>query len=520
MTLADTIQDIIKGAHRALRIVTDDEVEATASVVEAAMALQWPVSAWTATTGIYDGALGNMPPIPKTENAGGALAMLREVVLGRGEHAGHGPRLIMLLDMAQHLVDEKIILRAWRELYHAACMNNPNAAGTTIVMIDHHDNLPPIVKTLSVPIEVPLPGPEQIESIVRTTLRGVARELQNTGGTLKADISKSQARPLLANLTGLTSSQVRRVVREVTLKDKEFSVADLPAIMSAKRRFLESGGVLEPVESPTTLQAIGGMKHLKRWLAQREITFGEEAKSLGLLPPRGVLLLGVQGAGKSLCAKAIATAWGRPLMRLDAGALYDRYVGESEKRLRTALHQAEMMAPVVLWIDEIEKAFAGAASTSTDGGLSRRMFGTLLTWMQEHRSPVFLAATANDIEALPPELLRKGRFDEIFFVDLPSREARRAILTIHLRARKQAPETFDLDTLTNISNGYSGAEIEQAIVSSLSVSLSQRKILDTACLQEVFTASPPLSVTMREKMEHLREWAKGRCVPADDACTL
>ena len=178
-------------------------------------------------------------------------------------------------------------------------------------------------------------------------------------------------------------------------------------------------------------------------------------------------MLGVQGGGKSLSAKAVATAWQRPLLRLDVGALYDQYIGESEKRLRDALHQAERMAPVVLWIDEIEKGFASAASQSTDGGLSKRMFGTLLTWMQEHTAPVFLIATANDIEALPPELLRKGRFDEIFFVDLPGLEARHAIFAIHLKKRKRDPKKFDLDALAEASDGFSGAEIEQAIVSAL-----------------------------------------------------
>jgi len=516
MTLADSIHHLINGAHRLLRIVTDDEAEASSAAVEAAMSLRWPVSAWTATIGIYDGAIGGGVPIPKTQNAGAALALLREVVLGRGEHAGNGPRLCLFLDISQHLLDEKLILRAWRELHHACSLQNPSGAGSTIVMIDHHDAAPPIVRSLAVTVEAPLPDDGQIEAIVRSALRGIARDLQPSGRTLKAGVSKSDAETLLGNFRGLTASQIRRVVREVTLADHEFSVDDLPAIILAKRKLFATDGVLEPVESPASLDSIGGMNVLKRWLKQREVTFGPEAKELGLLPPRGVLLLGVQGSGKSLCAKAIATAWGRPLMRLDAGALYDRYVGESEKRLRSALRQAEAMSPVVLWIDEIEKAFAGAASTSSDGGLSRRMFGSLLTWMQEHQEPVFLAATANDIEALPPELLRKGRFDEIFFVDLPGKLAREAILSIHLRKRKQTPQTFDLNHLVDASNGYSGAEIEQAILSALTQVMAERRPLDTQTLAQTLENSPPLSVTMRERMQQLRDWAKGRCVMADD----
>jgi SpoVK/Ycf46/Vps4 family AAA+-type ATPase len=197
------------------------------------------------------------------------------------------------------------------------------------------------------------------------------------------------------------------------------------------------------------------------------------------------------------------------------GALYDKFIGESERRLRDALHQAEMMAPIVLWIDEIEKAFASAASQSSDGGLSKRMFGTLLTWMQEHEAPVFLIATANDIEALPPELLRKGRFDEIFFVDLPDAGAREMIFAIHLKKRKRDPKKFDLAKLAQVSEGHSGAEIEQAIKAALYTAFAHKQDLSNRHLIEAIETSPPLSVTMAERIENLRNWATGRCVPAD-----
>ena len=216
-----------------------------------------------------------------------------------------------------------------------------------------------------------------------------------------------------------------------------------------------------------------------------------------------------------MCAKAIATAWTRPLLKLDPGARYDRYIGESERRLRDAFAQAEAMAPVVLWIDEIEKGFASAGESSNDGGLSRRMFGSLLTWMQEHTAPVFLVATANDVQSLPPELLRKGRFDEIFFVDLPGEAAREAILSLHLKRRKQDPATFDIPALIATSKGYSGAEIEQAIVSGLHTAYNTRKTLETAHVADALRTSPPLSVIMAERIGQLRRWAKDRCVPAD-----
>jgi SpoVK/Ycf46/Vps4 family AAA+-type ATPase len=223
----------------------------------------------------------------------------------------------------------------------------------------------------------------------------------------------------------------------------------------------------------------------------------------------------VQGAGKSLCAKAIATAWHQPLLRLDPSTLFNSYIGESERNLREALRQSEMMSPVVLWIDEIEKGFASAASQSTDGGLSKRMFGTLLTWLQEHEAPVFVVATANDIEALPPELLRKGRFDEIFFVDLPSRDVRKEIFAIHLKKRKRDPKTFDLGALAEASEGFSGSEIEQAVVSTLHEVYADKTRLDTERILSALRNSPPLSVTLAERVQCLRAWAEGRCVPAD-----
>jgi SpoVK/Ycf46/Vps4 family AAA+-type ATPase len=257
------------------------------------------------------------------------------------------------------------------------------------------------------------------------------------------------------------------------------------------------------------------MKRLKKWLELRKDAFGPEAAEFGLTAPRGVLMLGVQGAGKSLCAKAIATAWHQPLLRMDPSTLYASYIGESERNLREALRQTEMMSPVILWIDEIEKAFASAASRSADGGLSQRMFGTLLTWLQEHEAPVFVVATANDIEALPPELLRKGRFDEIFFVDLPIAATRKEILAIHLRKRNREPEKFDVDELAEASEGYSGSEIEQAIISALHEAYANKRDVDTGLILSALRNSPPLTVTMAESVEALRAWAEGRCVPAD-----
>jgi SpoVK/Ycf46/Vps4 family AAA+-type ATPase len=262
------------------------------------------------------------------------------------------------------------------------------------------------------------------------------------------------------------------------------------------------------------MDEVAGMAALKRWLHLRRAPFLEPAAAQGLPPPRGVLLLGVQGAGKSLAAKAVAASWQLPLFRMDFGALHDKWQGESERKLREALRVAESMQPCVLWMDEIEKGLAGGGAD--DGtGATRRMLGTLLTWMAERRSHVFLVAPANDIQALPPELVRKGRFDEIFFIDLPGPQAREAILRTHLSRRKQEPERFELPALVAAADGYSGAEIEQAILSALHTAFNAGKKLKTDHIADALAGSPPLSVIMAERLAALRAWASTRCVPAE-----
>jgi ATP-dependent 26S proteasome regulatory subunit len=413
------------------------------------------------------------------------------------------PNMVTFLDLSAHLNDPAT-LRAWRDALETGA-----DLGSTMILIDHSAEAPEIVKRVSTPLRISLPGHAELEAIVREEVR-----IASTVDKVEARLKRSELDQLVRNLAGLTRSQARLVVREAVSDDQRLSVEDLDHVLAGKRRLLHVDGLLEFVEAPATLDGIGGMSNLKRWLKQRQLAGADEAASFGIDPPRGVMMLGVQGAGKSLCAKAIATAWKRPLLRLDPGSLYDKFIGESERRLREALLQAEAMSPIILWIDEIEKGFASASGQSNDGGLSRRMFGELLTWMQEHRAPVFLVATANDIESLPPELMRKGRFDEIFFVDLPGREARKAIFKIHLKKRKRDPGGFDLGAMVEASEGFSGAEIEQAVVTALHSAYSERAELTTERVVEALRGSPPLSVTMREKVAALRRWAEGRCVPA------
>jgi SpoVK/Ycf46/Vps4 family AAA+-type ATPase len=290
----------------------------------------------------------------------------------------------------------------------------------------------------------------------------------------------------------------------------------LNAALDAKHDALRSEGLLETVRRDASFADIAGLRRLRDWIAKRKSALTPEGRRFGLEPPKGILITGVQGCGKSLAARSVAGEWGYEMARLDAGALYDKFIGESEKKLQKALELAQKLAPMVLWIDEIEKAFASAGSSGdADAGLSQRLLATLLTWMQDRESGVFLAATSNNISALPPEMLRKGRFDEIFFVDLPTAEVRSALFALHLKKRSRDVTSFDLASLATASDGFSGAEIEQAIVAGLYTAFAQKQQLTTDILLGEIRGTRPLSVTRAEDIQAIRDWAKTRAVPAD-----
>ncbi|TVQ60831.1 MAG: AAA family ATPase [Phycisphaerales bacterium] len=494
---AGRLARLLRGPHPVVRIVTSEEQEARETVAEACLALDADFWTWDTIGGLSRGIVSGESAMQGTE---GALAFFQK--LSKLEL-----RAVFAAFDAGAFLDDARVLRAFRNALPVL-----ERTESHVVLIDHDDALPDVVKAHSTRFELTLPDAGETERIVRATVQRLMRSRQVTVKLTKAELGAA-----VKNLAGLTRRQIQRTITDVVLEDDAFTAEDLNRILAHKRQLLGGGsGALEPVESPASMDEVGGLDRLKGWLKQRARSFEPAAGEFGLCPPRGVLLLGVQGAGKSLCAKAIATAWQRPLVRLDAGALYDRYVGASEQRLRDALKQAEAMSPIVLWIDEIEKAFASAGSgNSNDGGLSKRMFGSLLTWMQEHTHPVFLVATANDIEALPPELMRKGRFDEIFFVDLPGTPARKKIAEVHLRKRGRDAKTFDLARIAAASEGYSGAEIEQGVISALHEAFASGRALDTDTVVRALEGSPPLSVTRREHLSELRAWARDRCVPAD-----
>jgi SpoVK/Ycf46/Vps4 family AAA+-type ATPase len=362
-----------------------------------------------------------------------------------------------------------------------------------------------------VPLTIPLPSAVELEQVVRDTYQQIREQ---SYAEITSNLTRRQLEQLVQTLRGLTASEAARVVAAAIHQDSALTIDDLPRVVEGKRNLLASAGSLEAINVNVTIDEIGGLHGLKQWLARRRQAHSRQAREFGLEAPRGMLLLGVQGCGKSLCAKAVAADWNFPLLRLDPGQLYQKFVGESENRLRATLAQAEAMAPAVLWIDEIEKAFASASADSADGGLSQRMFGTLLSWMQDHASPLFLVATANDIAALPPELMRKGRFDEVFFVDLPNATARQEILAIHLRRRRREPAKFPLPQLAAAAEGFSGAELEHVVQASLVAAFAAGQELTGAHLLAELQQTRPLSVLMSEKVNQLRNWARNRCVLA------
>ena len=310
---------------------------------------------------------------------------------------------------------------------------------------------------------------------------------------------------------GLTLGEAENVFAKIIVKDGRLSGDDVNEVFAEKQQIIRKSGLLEYYATDETFSNVGGLAALKDWLQKRTIAFTDEARAFGLPAPKGILMLGVQGCGKSLCAKAVSCLWQLPLLRFDIGRMFGSLVGSSEENVRRAIAVAESVAPAILWVDEIDKAFAGAQGSGiSDGGTTARVFGTFLTWLSEKTAPVFVVATANDISQLPPELLRKGRLDEIFFVDLPTKEERKEIFNIHLGKRGRDPQPFDLDSLVACSENFGGAEIEQAVISALYDAFYARHELATQHILEALLQTVPLARTMDEQIGRLRSWAVGR----------
>ncbi|QKT03906.1 AAA family ATPase [Ectothiorhodospiraceae bacterium 2226] len=407
--------------------------------------------------------------------------------------------VVVLLDFHPYLTNPRIV-RLVREIAQNRELNQ-----VTLVLISHALEVPPELRSLCARFELSLPDEERIKAIVREEAQ--LWQMKNPDQRLAVD--RRAAGMLVRNLLGMTKSDVRRLVRNAIQQDGAITQSDVQEVMQAKYRLVAQGGMLSYEYDTASFADVGGFDRLKRWLQVRHSHFVGTGRGLPDTP-KGILLLGVQGGGKSLAAKAVAGVWGVPLLRLDLGGVYNKYIGETERNMREALKSAELLAPCVLWIDEIEKGI----QTESDGGTSQRVLGTLLTWMAEKQARVFTVATANDIQALPPELVRKGRLDEIFFVDLPDAPVRRLIVAIHLRKRDLDPERFDLDAIAAHSASFSGAELEQAVVSACYTAHAEQTAVTTEHVLDELRNTRPLAVVMAEQIDGLRAWAAARTVPA------
>lgn len=387
-------------------------------------------------------------------------------------------------------------------------MQRRDCAAHTVVMVAPKVELPAELESEAVRFRLRLPDEAALLKMVRDEASVYQRE--NGGRRVEKDPEALTA--LVRNLRGLSLTEARRIARQLIFKDGAIGQHDLPELAKLKFELLNQSGHLHFEYDTASFGEVAGVRRLRRWIDQRRAVFLSDSPPPGLDPPKGILLLGVQGCGKSLAAKAVAGVFGIPLVRLDFGTLYNKYHGETEKNLREALAAAEQVAPCVLWMDEIEKGIAGG---DNDGGVSRRVLGYLLTWMAERKSQVFMVATANQVKDLPPELLRKGRFDEIFFVDLPDATARAEIFRIHLEKRQIDWGGFSLITLADAAEGFSGAEIEQAVVGALYAAHTAGATVDEAMVLEEIQGTRPLSVLMSEQVQGLRQWAASRTVPAD-----
>ena len=408
--------------------------------------------------------------------------------------------LYVLCDLHPFLDDNPKLVRLLKEVAMADAAQAP-----TLVLVSHACKLPPEVQRYAARFNLALPSEDELLAIVREEAARWSE--RNRNRRVRTDNRTLQQ--VVKNLRGMSHAEARLLARNLICDDGAITQEDLPELNKAKFELLDLDGVLSYEHDTARFADVGGLANLKRWLGERQHIF---AAGEGVDIPRGVLLVGVQGSGKSLAAKAVAGLWGLPLLRLDFGCLYNKFFGETERNLREALALAEQMSPCVLWVDEIEK---GLASGDQDGGVSQRVLGTLLTWMAERKTSVFMVATANVIDRLPPELVRKGRFDELFFVDLPEAEIRAEIFRIHLQRRELEPSAFDLAQLAAASSGFSGAEIEQVVVSALYAAQARQQPVDHGMLLRGIQATSPLSVIMAERLAELRAWARGRTVSAN-----
>ncbi len=414
----------------------------------------------------------------------------------------------VLKDFHRHM-DDPVVVRRLRDVGQKFSANR-----RTVIITAPSITIPPELCSLVEFLELPLPDQVRLRQIIDEMTVRVGKTR-----TLKRSLDAPGLDAMANNLRGLTEEEAERAASQAIVTRYGVTQETVTDVLQAKKELLRRSGMLEFIDASESLDQVGGLDNLKRWLAQRRGTWEDAARNFGLEPARGAIILGVQGCGKSMCARAIAGEWKLPLVKFDTAAIYDKYIGETEKRIQRVFRVAEGLAPCVFWIDELEKVFAGSGpdSASVDAGVSSRILAAFLSWMQDRKAPVFVAATCNNVTVLPPELIRKGRFDELFFVDLPNQAERKQIFAIHLAGRKRNPAEFDLDRIATAAKGYSGAEIEAAVQTALYAAFSSKQNVNTQGMLDALKATVPLSITRSEEIEELRAWARQRAVPASIA---
>jgi ATP-dependent 26S proteasome regulatory subunit len=489
----DDLRLLIASRYPLIFVEEDDEARFLAILEGFASSLQLPLWIWSATRGLVrhrgDPVYGTVD-VQKTFDFVGDS--------GR-------PAIIVFAD-GVGILENALVRRRFKEFAQSA------RAGQTIVVTGASATVPPELAGQAVVWRLQPPTRGELAAMVRIALADLAAR------RVPVTLAPEGIDALSEALKGLSLTEARRLVEQAAVRDGALAIDDVAFVREQKAEMLDTAGALEVIPSDGgSLDDIGGLDRLKDWLRLRGNAMEPAAKGFGLEPPRGILIIGVPGCGKSLIAKTLARSWEIPLVSLHVSRLYGQYVGESEQRLRDALATAEAMAPVVLWIDELEKAFPSRGEA--DGGVSQRILGETLRWMQERPDGTFIVATSNDVKALPPELLRKGRFDEIFFVDLPTEHERAQILSIQIAKRGRDPKGFDLDVLAEAAEGFSGAELEAAVVAAMYRAYAAQHELGTADVSAELAATVPLARTRAEDIAALRRWADGRAVPARGATT-
>lgn len=483
------LQLVLDGKVRLVAIESWDELRVLETLTSVAVQRGTSLVVWSITEGMrrmdFKGS--------RIENAHEVEAALRYV------KADLQDGMYVFFDLHPYWQDNPLIVRLIKDIAIAEGVHKP-----TLILVSHALKLPVEVQRYAARFNLALPSEDELLAIVREEAANWSQK--NRGVRVRSDSKTMQQ--VVKNLRGLSHADARILARSIICDDGAITQEDLPELNKAKFQLLDLDDVLTYEADVARFADVGGLVNLKRWLAERQTAF--MANNMQDMP-KGVLLLGAQGSGKSLAAKAVAGLWGLPLLRLDFATLYNKFFGETERNLREALALAERMSPCVLWMDELEK---GLATGELDGGVSQRILGTLLTWMAERKTSVFVVATANVIKRLPPELMRKGRFDEIFFVDLPEPKVREEIFRIHLERRELALQYFNLPELAMLTEGYSGAEIEQAVVSALYAAQARQVDVGQQLLVEMLQRTVPLAVLMAEELTALRNWAANRTVHA------